>query len=100
MDALHNLANQEIFKMAKAADEFGERTVGVITKSDAVASGDEKDVSSSRAAIAPLLILRSSYSATTTTRPTNLDTVGSLSEICRLKKRTTKSAWSADMSWK
>lgn len=44
LDALNNLANQEIFDLAKAADKAGERTVGVITKSDAVGTGDEAPV--------------------------------------------------------
>jgi hypothetical protein len=47
MDALNNFANQEIFNMAKEADETGERIVGVITKCDAVSPGDEAPVSDS-----------------------------------------------------
>ena len=45
MDALNNLANQEVFSMAKAADPEGKRTVGIITKCDAVSKGDEGPVS-------------------------------------------------------
>ena len=45
MDARNNLANQEVFKMARAADPEGGRTVGVITKCDALQSGDEPGVS-------------------------------------------------------
>lgn len=44
MDALNNLANQEVFSMAKAADPEGKRTVGIITKCDAVSKGDEQPV--------------------------------------------------------
>jgi len=44
MDALNNFANQEIFNMAKGADDTGERIVGVITKCDAVSVGDEAAV--------------------------------------------------------
>ncbi|KAI9801574.1 MAG: hypothetical protein M1825_003253 [Sarcosagium campestre] len=41
MDALSNLANQEVFRMARSADPQGARTVGIITKCDALQSGDE-----------------------------------------------------------
>lgn len=44
MDARNNLANQEVFKMARAADPAGIRTVGIITKCDALQSGDEHGV--------------------------------------------------------
>lgn len=45
MDALTNLANQEVFYMARAADPEGTRTVGIITKCDVLQSGDEQGVS-------------------------------------------------------
>ena len=45
MDALNNYANQEVFAMAKAADPEGKRTVGIITKCDALMKGDEQPVS-------------------------------------------------------
>ena len=41
MDARNNLANQEVFRIAKAADKAGTRTVGILTKCDAVQKGDE-----------------------------------------------------------
>jgi hypothetical protein len=41
MDARNNLANQEVFRMARAADPQGKRTVGIITKCDALEIGDE-----------------------------------------------------------
>ena len=44
MDARNNLANQEVFRMAKAADVEGKRTVGIITKCDALQPGDEQFV--------------------------------------------------------
>ncbi|KAL5334146.1 P-loop containing nucleoside triphosphate hydrolase protein [Aspergillus crustosus] len=44
MDARNNLANQGVFQMARAADPAGKRTVGIITKCDAVESGDEAGV--------------------------------------------------------
>ncbi|OAL51515.1 hypothetical protein IQ07DRAFT_507390 [Pyrenochaeta sp. DS3sAY3a] len=44
MDARNNLANQEVFSMARAADPGGKRTVGIITKCDALQSGDEQGV--------------------------------------------------------
>lgn len=44
MDARNNLANQEVFRMARAADPEGKRTVGIITKCDAVQAGDESMV--------------------------------------------------------
>ncbi|KAF2008465.1 hypothetical protein BU24DRAFT_415823 [Aaosphaeria arxii CBS 175.79] len=42
MNACTNLANQEVFSMARAADPDGKRTVGIITKCDAVQAGDEQ----------------------------------------------------------
>jgi len=45
MDARNNLANQEVFRIAKAADEEGIRTVGIMTKCDALQKGDEPAVS-------------------------------------------------------
>lgn len=44
MDAINHLANQKVFTMARAADPVGARTVGVITKCDAVQPGDEQRV--------------------------------------------------------
>ena len=44
MDAKSNLANQEVFKLARDADPEGQRTVGIITKCDAVQEGDEPNV--------------------------------------------------------
>ncbi|KAL4809874.1 P-loop containing nucleoside triphosphate hydrolase protein [Aspergillus unguis] len=44
MDARNNLANQGVFSMARAADPAGQRTVGIITKCDAVETGDEAGV--------------------------------------------------------
>ncbi|CAI6342313.1 unnamed protein product [Periconia digitata] len=44
MDARNNLANQEVFSMARAADPEGKRTVGIITKCDALQPGDEHSV--------------------------------------------------------
>ncbi|KAL6233526.1 hypothetical protein BDW75DRAFT_241925 [Aspergillus navahoensis] len=44
MDARNNLANQGVFSMARAADPAGQRTVGIITKCDAVEKGDEAGV--------------------------------------------------------
>ncbi|KAF3903551.1 Dynamin [Arthrobotrys entomopaga] len=44
MDGRNNLANQEVFKMAREVDPEGKRTVGIITKCDAVAPGDEHGV--------------------------------------------------------
>ncbi|KFY29107.1 hypothetical protein V491_00184 [Pseudogymnoascus sp. VKM F-3775] len=41
LDARNNLANQEVFRMARAADPAGVRTVGIITKCDALQQGDE-----------------------------------------------------------
>ncbi|PKX97711.1 dynamin-like protein [Aspergillus novofumigatus IBT 16806] len=41
MDARNNFANQEVFSMAQAADPAGVRTVGIITKCDALEPGDE-----------------------------------------------------------
>lgn len=45
MDALNNLANQEVFHMDRAADSGGIRTVGIITKCDVLQAGDEQGVS-------------------------------------------------------
>lgn len=45
LDARNNLANQEVFRMARAADPAGVRTVGIITKCDALQEGDEPGVS-------------------------------------------------------
>ncbi|KAL5345014.1 hypothetical protein ACLOAV_009967 [Pseudogymnoascus australis] len=42
LDARNNLANQEVFRMARAADPAGVRTVGIITKCDALQEGDEE----------------------------------------------------------
>ena len=44
MDGRNNLANQEIFRMARGADPKGLRTVGVITKCDALQEGEELGV--------------------------------------------------------
>ncbi|KAJ5932821.1 hypothetical protein N7516_007310 [Penicillium verrucosum] len=44
MDARNNLANQEVFSMARAADPAGKRTVGIVTKCDALQAGDESGV--------------------------------------------------------
>ncbi|KAI8935610.1 hypothetical protein NX059_008173 [Plenodomus lindquistii] len=44
MDARNNLANQEVFSMARVADPAGKRTVGIITKCDALQAGDEEGV--------------------------------------------------------
>ncbi|KIX03127.1 uncharacterized protein Z518_06677 [Rhinocladiella mackenziei CBS 650.93] len=44
MDARNNLANQEVFKMARGVDPRGDRTVGIITKCDVVQNGDEAGV--------------------------------------------------------
>jgi hypothetical protein len=78
MDALNNFANQEIFNMAKEADETGERIVGVITKCDAVSPGDEAPVSHSNMDDSVVLILRSSKSLRMS--PTSFDMVGLLFE--------------------
>ena len=45
MDARNNLANQEVFRIAKSADPYGLRTVGIMTKCDALQKGDEAAVS-------------------------------------------------------
>lgn len=45
MDGRNNLANQEVFRMAKSADPTGSRTVGVVTKCDALQPGEELGVS-------------------------------------------------------
>ncbi|KAJ5982387.1 hypothetical protein N7451_012487 [Penicillium sp. IBT 35674x] len=44
MDARNNLANQEVFSMTRAADPAGKRTVGIVTKCDALQAGDEAGV--------------------------------------------------------
>ncbi|QGA19055.1 hypothetical protein EYB26_006743 [Talaromyces marneffei] len=44
MDARVNLSNQEVFRLAREAGKDGSRTVGVITKCDALQRGDEKEV--------------------------------------------------------
>jgi hypothetical protein len=44
MDARNNLANQEVFRMARSADPQGLRTVGIITKCDTLQPGDEQGV--------------------------------------------------------
>ncbi|KAK6344628.1 hypothetical protein TWF718_006586 [Orbilia javanica] len=44
MDGRNNLANQEVFRMARKVDPEGRRTVGIITKCDAVQPGDEAGV--------------------------------------------------------
>lgn len=44
MDARVNLSNQEVFRLVREADKDGSRTVGVITKCDALQRGDEKEV--------------------------------------------------------
>ncbi|PWW75868.1 P-loop containing nucleoside triphosphate hydrolase protein [Tuber magnatum] len=44
MDGRNNLANQEVFRMARAADPDGSRTVGVVTKCDALQSGEEGSI--------------------------------------------------------
>lgn len=41
MDSRNNLANQEVFRIAKNADPKGLRTVGIMTKLDALQEGDE-----------------------------------------------------------
>lgn len=44
LDSRNNLANQEVFRIAKAADHHGFRTVGIMTKLDASQQGDEPAV--------------------------------------------------------
>ena len=44
LDSRNNLANQEVFKIAKRADSDGTRTIGVMTKLDALQEGDEQAV--------------------------------------------------------
>ncbi|KAG0636571.1 P-loop containing nucleoside triphosphate hydrolase protein [Tuber brumale] len=44
MDGRNNLANQEVFRMARAADPTGSRTVGVVTKCDALQPGEEGSI--------------------------------------------------------
>ncbi|MCJ1259264.1 hypothetical protein MMC24_007100 [Lignoscripta atroalba] len=41
LDSRNNLANQEVFRIAKAADYDGTRTIGIMTKLDALQPGDE-----------------------------------------------------------
>ncbi|KAF3935284.1 Dynamin [Dactylella cylindrospora] len=41
MDGRNNFANQGVFDMARTADPEGKRTVGIITKCDAIQEGDE-----------------------------------------------------------
>ena len=45
LDSRNNLANQEVFRIAKAADYDGTRTIGIMTKLDALQPGDEPAVS-------------------------------------------------------
>lgn len=44
INARNNIANQEIFQRARSADLVGKRTVGIITKCDALQAGDESMV--------------------------------------------------------
>ncbi|MCJ1282732.1 hypothetical protein MMC26_002057 [Xylographa opegraphella] len=44
LDARNNLANQEVFKIAKSSDALVARTIGVMTKLDALQPGDEKPI--------------------------------------------------------
>ena len=44
LDARNNLANQEVFQIAKRADSDGTRTIGVMAKLDALQKGDEQAV--------------------------------------------------------
>ena len=44
LDSRNNLANQEIFRIAKVADPDGHRTIGIMTKLDALQRGDEAAV--------------------------------------------------------
>jgi hypothetical protein len=44
LDARVNLSNQEVFRLAREADKDGSRTVGIITKCDALQRGDGKKV--------------------------------------------------------
>jgi hypothetical protein len=53
MDARNNLANQEVFKMARGVDPRGDRTVGIITKCDVVQNGDEAGVGTLSSSGAP-----------------------------------------------
>ena len=48
LDSRNNLANQEVFRIAKSADPDGRRTIGIMTKLDALQPGDEPAVSSCR----------------------------------------------------
>lgn len=51
MDGRNNLANQEVFRMARTADPTGSRTVGVVTKCDALQPGEELGVSIRKASV-------------------------------------------------
>ncbi|KAF8456420.1 dynamin [Kalaharituber pfeilii] len=42
--SLHETANQKVFHLAKQADQSGSRTLGILTKPDAVQRGDEQRV--------------------------------------------------------
>ncbi|KAL4862812.1 hypothetical protein BDV12DRAFT_202676 [Aspergillus spectabilis] len=44
MDARNNLASQEVLSKTRAADLQSIRTVGIITKCDALEAGDEEGV--------------------------------------------------------
>ena len=44
LDSRNNLAAQEVFRIAKLADPDGSRTIGVMTKLDALQAGDEPAV--------------------------------------------------------
>jgi len=61
MDARNNLANQEVFRMARVADPSGLRTVGIITKCDALQAGDEPGVSHSRVLLLSVVLIRFRY---------------------------------------
>ena len=61
MDARNNLANQEVFRMARAADPKGRRTVGIITKCDALQQGDENMVSTQFNLCVYALLTRQGY---------------------------------------
>lgn len=56
MDGRNNLANQEVFRMAKSADPTGSRTVGVVTKCDALQPGEELGVSIRKTSVANIYI--------------------------------------------
>ncbi|MCJ1383813.1 hypothetical protein MMC17_006927 [Xylographa soralifera] len=42
LDSRNNLANQEVFRIARSSDPSGTRTIGVMTKLDALQYGDEQ----------------------------------------------------------